>query len=165
VDRQTMATIIHDTFGSRYFPDVVVRSSTADTRIERRRVSRIASSFSFSRRIAIGKGQGHTRGAKALVTRPCPQRKRKCRRAFHLSPLCRAKLTWVSWRKSETFNSRSDLGRGVGGEFFDGPCPVAWCKWRQVSTITGVSRAGQLAIAGRLAAGSSLEVVIVSRVM
>jgi hypothetical protein len=45
------------------------------------------------------------------------------------------------------------------------PAIVSRGVWRQVTTITGVSRAGQLAIAGRLTAGSSLKVVIVSRVM
>jgi hypothetical protein len=44
-------------------------------------------------------------------------------------------------------------------------CPGKWCNWRWVTAFTGVGRAGQLAIAGRLTAGSSLNGAMVSRVM
>src|SRR3954451_15524173 len=44
-------------------------------------------------------------------------------------------------------------------------CPLAWCNWRRVTAFTGRSRAGQLAIAGRLTVGSSLNGAIVSSVM
>lgn len=43
--------------------------------------------------------------------------------------------------------------------------PFAWCSWRRVAAFTGQGRAGQLAIAGRLTVGSSLNGVMVSRVM
>jgi len=45
-------------------------------------------------------------------------------------------------------------------------CPVAWCNWRRVTAITGMSRAGrQPARAGRPTAGSSLSGAIVSSVI
>jgi hypothetical protein len=44
-------------------------------------------------------------------------------------------------------------------------CPVAWCSWRWVTAFAGESRIGQLAIAGRLTAGSSLNGAMVSSVM
>src|SRR5437899_10504052 len=46
-----------------------------------------------------------------------------------------------------------------------GSCPVAWCSWRWETAFTGKSRAGQLAIAGRLTVGSSLNGAMVSSVM
>ena len=47
----------------------------------------------------------------------------------------------------------------------DGSCPPAWCNWRWGTAFAGQSRAGQLAIAGRLTVGSSLIVAMVSSVM
>jgi hypothetical protein len=47
----------------------------------------------------------------------------------------------------------------------DRSCPVAWCSWRRVTAFAGESRAGQLAIAGRLTVGSSLNGAMVSSVM
>jgi hypothetical protein len=44
-------------------------------------------------------------------------------------------------------------------------CPWEWCNSRRVTAFTGIGRAGQLAIAGRLTAGSSLNGAMVSRVM
>lgn len=44
-------------------------------------------------------------------------------------------------------------------------CPLAWCNWRRVTAFTGEGRAGQLAIAGRLTVGSSLNGAMVSSVM
>ena len=46
-----------------------------------------------------------------------------------------------------------------------GSCPLAWCSWRWVTAIAGMGRAGQLAIAGRLTVGSSLNGAMVSSVM
>ena len=46
-----------------------------------------------------------------------------------------------------------------------GSCPLAWCSWRRVTAFAGESRAGQLAIAGRLTVGSSLNGAMVSSVM
>jgi len=46
-----------------------------------------------------------------------------------------------------------------------GSCPLAWCSWRRVTAFAGKSRAGQLAIAGRLTVGSSLNGAMVSSVM
>ena len=46
-----------------------------------------------------------------------------------------------------------------------GSCPRAWCNWRRVTAFTGQGRAGQLAIAGRLTVGSSLNGAMVSSVM
>jgi hypothetical protein len=40
-----------------------------------------------------------------------------------------------------------------------------WCNWRWVTAFTGIGRAGQLAIAGRLTVGSSLNGAMVARVM
>jgi hypothetical protein len=47
----------------------------------------------------------------------------------------------------------------------DGSCPREWCSSRWVAAFTGIGRSGQLAIAGRLTAGSSLKGAMVSRVM
>jgi hypothetical protein len=44
-------------------------------------------------------------------------------------------------------------------------CPPAWCSWRWGTAFAGKSRAGQLAIAGRLTVGSSLNGAMVSSVM
>ena len=44
-------------------------------------------------------------------------------------------------------------------------CPLPWCSWRRVTAFAGESRAGQLAIAGRLTVGSSLNGAMVSSVM
>jgi hypothetical protein len=44
-------------------------------------------------------------------------------------------------------------------------CPMAWCSWGRSPRYTGVGRIGQLAIAGRLTAGSSLSGAMVSSVM
>ena len=44
-------------------------------------------------------------------------------------------------------------------------CPPAWCNWRWGTAFAGKSRAGQLAIAGRLTVGSSLNGAMVSSVM
>ena len=44
-------------------------------------------------------------------------------------------------------------------------CPVAWCNWRRDTAFAGMGRAGQLAIAGRLTVGSSLNGAMVSSVM
>ena len=46
-----------------------------------------------------------------------------------------------------------------------GSCPPAWCNWRWGTAFAGQSRAGQLAIAGRLTVGSSLIGAMVSSVM
>ena len=46
-----------------------------------------------------------------------------------------------------------------------GSCPLAWCSWRRVTAFAGRSRAGQLASAGRLTVGSSLNGAMVSSVM
>jgi hypothetical protein len=46
-----------------------------------------------------------------------------------------------------------------------GSCPRAWCNWRRVTAFTGKGRADQLAIAGRLTVGSSLNGAMVSSVM
>jgi hypothetical protein len=43
-----------------------------------------------------------------------------------------------------------------------GSCPRAWCNSRWLTAIAGMGRIGQLAIAGRLTAGSSLNGAIVS---
>ena len=47
----------------------------------------------------------------------------------------------------------------------DRSCPPAWCSWRWGTAFAGKSRAGQLAIAGRLTVGSSLNGAMVSSVM
>jgi hypothetical protein len=47
----------------------------------------------------------------------------------------------------------------------DRSCPWAWCNWRRGTAFAGLGRAGQLAIAGRLTAGSSLKGAMVSRDM
>ena len=47
----------------------------------------------------------------------------------------------------------------------NGSCPLGWCSLVLVTTVTGLGRIGQLAIAGRLTAGSSLKGAIVSSVM
>jgi protein gp37 len=44
-------------------------------------------------------------------------------------------------------------------------CPLAWCNWRWGTAFAGKGRAGQLAIAGRLTVGSSLNGAMVSSVM
>ena len=44
-------------------------------------------------------------------------------------------------------------------------CPPAWCSWRWGTAFSGESRAGQLAIAGRLTVGLSLNGAMVSSVM
>jgi hypothetical protein len=44
-------------------------------------------------------------------------------------------------------------------------CPVAWCRWRRVTATAGLVRAGQLANAGRLTAGSSPIGAMVSSVI
>jgi transposase len=42
---------------------------------------------------------------------------------------------------------------------------VPWCSWRRGTAFAGKGRAGQLAIAGRLTVGSSLNGAMVSSVM
>ena len=44
-------------------------------------------------------------------------------------------------------------------------CPLAWCNWRWGTAFAGKGRADQLAIAGRLTVGSSLNGAMVSSVM
>ena len=44
-------------------------------------------------------------------------------------------------------------------------CPGAWCSWVEFTTFAGMGRVGQLAIAGKLTAGSSLNGAMVSSVM
>lgn len=46
-----------------------------------------------------------------------------------------------------------------------GSCPPAWCNWRWGTAFAGRSRVGQLAIAGRLTVGLSLNGAMVSSVM
>src|ERR1700730_6319409 len=46
-----------------------------------------------------------------------------------------------------------------------GSCPWTWCSRRWATAVTGIGRAGQLAIAGRLTVGSSLNGAMVSSVM
>ena len=46
-----------------------------------------------------------------------------------------------------------------------GSCPVAWCSSVRVTAFAGMGRIGQLAIAGKLTAGSSPNGAIVSSVM
>jgi hypothetical protein len=43
--------------------------------------------------------------------------------------------------------------------------PRVWCNWRRVTAFTGNGRADQLAIAGRLTVGSSLNGAMVFSVM
>lgn len=60
------------------------------------------------------------------------------------------------------------LDGGAGGRGFlytARSCPWAWCNWRRGTAFAGLGRAGQLAIAGRLTAGSSLKGAMVSRDM
>lgn len=46
-----------------------------------------------------------------------------------------------------------------------GSCPRQWCNWRRGTAFAGKGRTGQLAIAGRLTVGSSLNGAMVSSVM
>jgi transposase len=62
------------------------------------------------------------------------------------------------------------LIRSAGAKLFFLPkySPIvspAWCNWRWGTAFAGKSRAGQLAIAGRLTLGSSLNGAMVSSVM
>ena len=73
----------------------------------------------------------------------------------------RSLLERLSSRLRAYYKGKLDrFGRGAMGS-----CPLAWCSWRRVTAFAGKSRAGQLAIAGRLTVGSSLNGAMVSSVM
>jgi hypothetical protein len=61
-------------------------------------------------------------------------------------------------RKPSTSIGRSPIDK-------PGSCPVAWCSSVRVTAFAGMGRIGQLAIAGKLTAGSSPNGAIVSSVM
>ena len=100
------------------------------------------------------KAAGHPRGG---------QGKRPGDRSNH------SRTKWVSLTWNQQFFDPIELPRGnklvTLREPQIGSCPLAWCSWRWVTAFAGKGRAGQLAIAGRLTMGSSLNGAMVSRVM
>jgi hypothetical protein len=81
---------------------------------------------------------------------------------------------WLTRPRSQRSREDDELGAKVRASFLGSDrtygarrvwrsCPVAWCSWGRAPT--GVGRIGQLAIAGRLTAGSSLSCAMVSSVM
>jgi|SRR5665213_951590 len=75
----------------------------------------------------------------------------------------RLKGTYVEWVEPNPnlFPVCRKLGKHPGAR----SCPPAWCNWRWDTAFAGKSRADQLAIAGRLTVGSSLNGAMVSSVM
>ncbi|MVT71444.1 hypothetical protein GPL21_41420, partial [Bradyrhizobium pachyrhizi] len=76
---------------------------------------------------------------------------------------CRAAVPHGHW-KTMTFTAGLRSNGLIAPLVLDSPrsCPVAWCSWRRETAFAGKSRAGQLAIAGRLTVGSSLNGAMVS---
>ena len=88
-------------------------------------------------------------------------------------------LTVLGLKMPMPFTTRMTVVRLTNGDLFSplpdtvpaaarrrsGSCPEEWCNCGEVTAIAGVGRTGQLARAGRLTMGSSLNGAMVSSVM
>src|SRR3954469_1863550 len=83
----------------------------------------------------------------------------------HANPIAYTDLDWIKPVVEKVGGGVRCRLEGIRLHGNVGSCPVAWCSRGRSPRFTGVGRIGQLAIAGRLTAGSSLSGAMVSSVM